>query len=85
MGLAENENSLFISEKNNVNIAVYLPVKTLQSLKHELGVSESEIEGYITSLIERNVAERIGEMNSSIFTETETEELEGDLKGLGYI
>jgi len=64
---------------------VYLPKKVLSSLQKELNVSEAEITSFIISLIERTIASRIEETSGMIFSESETEEIENDLKGLGYI
>ena len=43
------------------------------------------ISSSITSLLERSIAEHVGETNSNVFSESETKEIEDDLKGLGYI
>jgi len=80
-----NEIADLILENSSSKIPIYIPVSTIQSLKKELGISDNELENFVASLIERKIAEHIGEVNSGIFTEDETEEIEGDLKGLGYI
>lgn len=66
-------------------IPVYLSNQTLDSLKNEFDLSDSAIESFITALIERSVSEHLGKNNSNILSESETHELEDDLKGLGYI
>ena len=43
------------------------------------------ISSFITSLLERSIAEHVGETNSNVFSESETKEIEDDLKGLGHI
>ena len=70
---------------SNSQVAVHLPVKTLSSLKKEFNISDSEIDSFVTSIINKAIEEHIGEANSKIFSESETKEMEDDLKGLGYI
>ena len=66
-------------------IAVHLPTKMLSSLKKEFNISDSELESLITTIINKTIEEHMGETNSKVFSQAETEEIEDDLKGLGYI
>jgi hypothetical protein len=69
----------------STKIAVYIPETTISSLKKEFNIEDADLNDFVTSMIERRVAEHIGETNSNVFSESETKELEDDLKGLGYI
>lgn len=72
-------------EQENSQVAVYLPMKTLSILKKEFNISDAEVEGFIASIINKTVVEHMGETNSNVFSAAETNEIENDLKGLGYI
>jgi hypothetical protein len=69
----------------STKIAVYIPETTISSLKKEFNIEDADLNDFVTSMIERRIAEHIGETNSKVFSESETKELEDDLKGLGYI
>lgn len=69
----------------NSQVAINLQVKTISLLKKEFNIQDSEIESLVTSIINKAIEEHIGEANSKIFSESETKEMEDDLKGLGYI
>jgi exoribonuclease R len=60
-------------------------LKIISSLKKEFNISDLEIEGFITTIINKTIEEHMGEANSKVFSQAETEEIEDDLKGLGYI
>jgi hypothetical protein len=66
-------------------IAVHVPIGTINALKKEFNISEAEMCTFITCLIDRTVAEHIAESSSNVFSDSEVKELEDDLKGLGYI
>jgi hypothetical protein len=66
-------------------VAVHIPEATISSLKKEFNVQDADLSNFITSLLERSIAEHVGETNSKVFSESETKEIEDDLKGLGYI
>jgi hypothetical protein len=69
----------------STKIAIYIPEAVISSLKKEFNIEDADLGNFITSLIERRILEHIGETNSKVFSESETKELEDDLKGLGYI
>jgi hypothetical protein len=66
-------------------IAVHVPIGTINSLKKEFNIPEAEMSTFITCLIDRAVTEHIAESSSNVFSDSEVKELEDDLKGLGYI
>jgi hypothetical protein len=70
---------------STTKIAIHIPEATISSLKKEFNILEADLSGFITSLLERSIAEHVGERNSKVFSESETKEIEDDLKGLGYI
>jgi hypothetical protein len=69
----------------STRIAIHIPEATISSLKREFNVQDADLNNFITSLLERSIAEHVGETNSKVFSESETKEIEDDLKGLGYI
>jgi predicted HTH transcriptional regulator len=83
--IREYNNDNDSSKEQGKQIAVHLPITTLNSLKKEFNISEADISSFITCLIDRAVAEHIAEANSKVFSDSEVKELEDDLKGLGYI
>jgi hypothetical protein len=71
---------------STTKIAIHIPEATISSLKKEFNIQEgADLSSFITSLLERSIAEHVGEANSKVFSESETKEIEDDLKGLGYI
>jgi len=83
MTLLEGNEKIVV--ENNAKIAVYVPFKTFNSLRKEFNILESEVDGFVTSLIERSIMERAGDANSNVFSKAEEKELEDDLRGLGYL
>lgn len=75
------------STPENVNgkIAIHIPMKTFNAIRKEFDILEHDVEGFVTSLIERIIMEHIGEANSKVLSSAEEKELEDDLKGLGYL
>jgi hypothetical protein len=69
----------------STKIAIHIPESTIFSLKKEFNIEDTDLSNFITSLLERSIAEHVGEVNSKVFSESETKEIEDDLKGLGYI
>ncbi len=65
--------------------SIYLPKQILSSLMKELNITDAQIPSFIISLVERALSDHIAEVNGKIFSASETEEIESDLKGLGYI
>jgi hypothetical protein len=72
-------------EMEKKEIPVNIPSHTVNSMKKEFGLADSDISMFVTSLIEKKIADHISEVNSKAFSESETKEIEDDLKGLGYI
>jgi hypothetical protein len=66
-------------------VALYVPARVIHSLTQEFGIQQGDIDNFVTLLLERSVTEHIAESNSKLFTESQTKEIEEDLKGLGYI
>lgn len=64
---------------------IYVPNSILSSLQRELNLSETQVTSFVISLIERTLSDKIEEASGKIFSASETEEIENDLKGLGYI
>jgi len=63
---------------------VYLPKQILSSLQRDLNITETQITSFLISLIEKTVSNHLAEQGK-VFSASETEEIENDLKGLGYI
>jgi hypothetical protein len=74
-----------ISMLMSAKVTIQIPESTISSLKKEFDVQDTDLSSFITSLLERSIAEHVGESNSKVFSESETKEIEDDLKGLGYI
>jgi hypothetical protein len=72
-------------EMDKKEIAVNISLNTVNSMKKEFGLTDSEVSKFVTFLIEKKIADHISEVNSKVFSESETKEIEDDLKGLGYI
>jgi hypothetical protein len=66
-------------------VAVDISERAIKSLMHEFDIQQEDMSNFVTMLIERAVADHAAQSNSKIFTESETKEIEDDLKGLGYI
>jgi hypothetical protein len=64
---------------------VYIPAGTWTSLKKEFDLSEGDMEAFIVTTLEKIAAERSQEINSAGVTEDEANEIEDNLKGLGYL
>jgi hypothetical protein len=67
------------------DVQITMPVKTLESLKSEFGISDIEVKSFLAALIDKAIKERSEMDDSQVFTEAECLEMEEDLKGLGYI
>lgn len=64
---------------------VSLPIETIDSLKTQFDISDTEVKSFLAALIDKAIKERSGTDDSQVFTEAECLEMEEDLKGLGYI
>jgi hypothetical protein len=74
------------SAELGMKTAIYLPVQTVDLVKKEFHLGESNIESFLVSMLEKVVQDHSANQSSDdVFTEAETKELENDLKGLGYI
>jgi hypothetical protein len=82
LGAKKKETQL---EGSNLQQSIYLPIKTVEALKKELSIPDVQIASFLISLIEKTIYEHIRRTNSNVFSDTETEEIESSLKGLGYI
>lgn len=65
--------------------SVSLPYETIESLKNEFNISDSEVKSMLTAIINQAIKEHVGTSDSKVFTQAECLEMEEDLKGLGYI
>jgi hypothetical protein len=66
-------------------IAIDLHAQTLHRLKEEFNLKDDDLVSFVNSLLEVKIMEHLCENNSKVFSESETHEIEEDLKGLGYI
>ena len=66
-------------------VSIGLPVGLLNSLRREFALEDSEVESFVASLVEKSIMEHASAVNSKVFTESESKEIEDDLRGLGYI
>lgn len=83
--MIEVETQEYQDAKPNKVFSVNVPANTINSLVREFSLNEHEIESFIVYMIERSIMEHASAANSRVFTESETKELEEDLRGLGYI
>jgi hypothetical protein len=74
-----------ILEEPSTEKPIYLPRPVLVTLKKEFNITDTQITSFVISLIERTLSDHYAEVNGKIFSQSETEEIESDLKGLGYI
>jgi hypothetical protein len=65
--------------------ALDLHAQTLHRLKEEFNLKDDDLVSFVNSLLEVKIMEHLCESNSKVFSESETHEIEEDLKGLGYI
>jgi hypothetical protein len=72
-------------QEENGDVSIKIPAKTIDALRKEFGISEEDLRNFIISLIEKRILENIDETNSKVFSQSQTKEIEDDLKGLGYI
>lgn len=76
-------------KKENTNhsdrISVSIPLLMVNSLKREFSLADADVESFVISVIEKAIMEHASTVNSAIFSEAETKEIEDDLRGLGYI
>ncbi|MEO9319523.1 MAG: hypothetical protein ABI361_02505 [Nitrososphaera sp.] len=75
----------FQQAKGQSLFSINVPANTISSLVREFSLKDNEIESFITSLLEKSIMEHASAANSAVFSESETKELEEDLRGLGYI
>ena len=64
---------------------VYLPSSTWNSLKNEFNLSESDIENFVVSALDKMIAQNNPEINPNNLSPEEANEIEDNLKGLGYL
>jgi hypothetical protein len=81
-----SENRPLQFKNNQQEVQFSVPVRIIHSLKKEFNIQDDrEANDFIITLIEKSIADHTAESNSGAFSETETKEIEEDLKGLGYI
>jgi hypothetical protein len=66
-------------------ISINVPAKLVSSIIKEFNLSDSEIERFIVSALEKIVVEKNSARNLGVFTKAETKEIEEELNGLGYL
>ena len=66
-------------------IAIDLHAQTLHRLKEEFNLKDDDLVSFVNSLLEAKIMEHLCDSNSKVFSESETHEIEEDLKGLGYL
>lgn len=71
--------------KNDEDVPIYIPFKTIASLREEFNLEKNEVEKFVNATISKTLQEHIEQKNSEVFSKDETKEIEDDLKGLGYI
>ncbi len=81
MGIREIDTKSKVKTTNTI----HLPAYALDSLKREFGISDTEVESLVATIVEKAIAIKLSQNNSNGLTESEVKELEDDLKGLGYI
>jgi hypothetical protein len=74
-----------LSTRGNEKAFISISVNVISSLKKEFGLTDNDVDSFVTSVIEKTIMEHIDETNSKVFSESETKDIEDDLKGLGYI
>ena len=84
LSLDRNNNGK-IDQASNAQKAIYLPIKTIYSLKKEFNIIDSDVETFIAALIDKLITERVEGNNTEVFSSDEVKEIEDNLKGLGYI
>ena len=74
-----------LQTQEDEKVSVSISVNVINSLKKEFGITDNDVDKFVTSVIEKKIMEHIDETNSKVFSESETRDIEDDLKGLGYI
>jgi hypothetical protein len=64
---------------------VYIPARTWNSLRRDFNLSEGEMEVFIVTVLNKISAEHNVEFNSASLAQDEANEIEDNLKGLGYL
>jgi hypothetical protein len=65
---------------------VYIPAKTWNSAKKEFDLSEEDMAAFIVTALDKVASEHAQEINSArVTSEDEENEIEDNLKGLGYL
>jgi len=64
---------------------VILHVSSVDGLKKEFSLTDDQVQGFLTALIDKTIQEHIAEENSKVLSKNESKELEDDLRGLGYL
>jgi len=64
---------------------VVLQLSSVDGLKKAFSLKDDQVQSFLSALIDKTIQEHIAEENSKVLNETESKELEDDLRGLGYI
>jgi phenylalanyl-tRNA synthetase beta subunit len=73
------------SYNTNDRKAVHIPATIWNSLRTEFDLSEGDMEAFIVNSLDKIAMEHNHEINSKTLTQDETNEIEDNLKGLGYL
>ena len=65
--------------------AVYIPARTWNMLRREFNLSDTDMEAFIVTALDKIAVEHNQETNSAILAQDESDEIEDNLKGLGYL
>ena len=60
-------------------------MSVLDSLKRTFSIKDEQVEPFLATLIEKAIQDYIADENAKVLSQSETKELEEDLRGLGYI
>lgn len=64
---------------------VKIDMSVLDSLKRTFSIKDEQLEPFLATLIEKAIQDYISDENAQVLSQSETKELEEDLRGLGYI
>jgi len=64
---------------------ITLHVSAVNQLKKAFLLTDDQVQSFLNTLIDKTIQEHIAEENSKVLSESESKELEDDLRGLGYL
>jgi len=74
-----------IVKLNGKTQEVTFNLSSVDGLKKEFSLTDDQVQGFLTALIDKTIQEHIAEENSKVLSKNESKELEDDLRGLGYL